>query len=721
MPALVFAAGVGLAAVASAQSGENLNPMATLEPSEGSFWAGELFPITFTVQLPEANYQSMVGDLTWAPEGLNIEDWTKPDRGRRLVDETWMVVQRQTNRGYVATPGRLTLPSASQKLNVRGGGAGSSFQQGGVTMQVPVASAPVTIDIKALPQPAPAGFAGAVGQFELKSTVAVDKVNTGESVTWTLELAGTGNWPQIRQLPAREVAKSFEIVSPGARRTAVNGSAFDATLVEDLILVPRRPGTYTLGPVNFVYFDPAAGEYRTLTASETALQVIGAASEGMDGMPEITGVVVPDSPPVLPLDPAVGAAAGLKPLAVSKWWILGLTPVALLAVFWLALAARRRHATDPLRPRRLARERLMEVLRELDATSPATMASERLRAALFRWERTAADMLGLDLVAPSGPAVATALREKGTPNAETWLSLWSAADRAIFSAAPTLPADWVGRAKSACASAPIAGAPLAAAFLPRNLLPFAVAALVLGLGAVPSGRAEDAGTSAYAAGDFVAAEAAWGELVAVEPMNAYAHHNRSLALAQLDRWSEAAAESLVALCLAPADAGIRWQLIMSLDRAGIDQTKILAFAHRPGLYRIVTLFSVGGWAWVLGAASLAGCAALGLALALAYAGRRGWSAGWPIVPAVLAALVVLAAVYSRGAYGLLGDERTAVVAQSTLLHSIPTEANAVQKTVPLPAGSLATGGRTFLGWTQLHFPNGQTGWVRTEQLRWIYR
>jgi hypothetical protein len=57
-----------------------------------------------------------------------------------------------------------------------------------------------------------------------------------------------------------------------------------------------------------------------------------------------------------------------------------------------------------------------------------------------------------------------------------------------------------------------------------------------------------------------------------------------------------------------------------------------------------------------------------------------------------------------------------VVARPTVLRSIPTEADTAQKTTPLAVGSLALSQRTFLGWTQLAFENGQTGWVRKDEI-----
>ena len=40
---------------------------------------------------------------------------------------------------------------------------------------------------------------------------------------------------------------------------------------------------------------------------------------------------------------------------------------------------------------------------------------------------------------------------------------------------------------------------------------------------------------------------------------------------------------------------------------------------------------------------------------------------------------------------------------------------------PLPAGSLAAVDDTFLSWSHLKFPNGQTGWVLTSMVTHLYK
>ena len=62
-----------------------------------------------------------------------------------------------------------------------------------------------------------------------------------------------------------------------------------------------------------------------------------------------------------------------------------------------------------------------------------------------------------------------------------------------------------------------------------------------------------------------------------------------------------------------------------------------------------------------------------------------------------------------------------IVWHSGTLRSIPTEADTAQKTTPLAAGSVGVADKTFLGWVRLSFPNGQTGWVRKDELTAIWK
>ena len=86
-----------------------------------------------------------------------------------------------------------------------------------------------------------------------------------------------------------------------------------------------------------------------------------------------------------------------------------------------------------------------------------------------------------------------------------------------------------------------------------------------------------------------------------------------------------------------------------------------------------------------------------------------------------ALLLAVASVLGWQTYAAAADPAAVVVWRAGTLRSIPTEADTAQKTTALAAGSIALVGKTFLGWTQLTFDNGQTGWVRREELVPLWR
>jgi hypothetical protein len=79
------------------------------------------------------------------------------------------------------------------------------------------------------------------------------------------------------------------------------------------------------------------------------------------------------------------------------------------------------------------------------------------------------------------------------------------------------------------------------------------------------------------------------------------------------------------------------------------------------------------------------------------------------------------ALFSLQVWGSLADSRAALTWQAGELRSIPTDLNAEQQTTALAAGSLSHVEKSFLGWRQVSFPNGQTGWVRREALVPLWR
>lgn len=687
---------------------------ARIETAATTYWAGEVFTFTRTTSIVTKYFGSIPPDFDWSPPGVILEDWTRAVRSSNDTREIFT----QTARAYIRGVGTVALPDATQPvaLVTSRAGDGSAITD---NYTVPVTSPRLTV--KPLPTPRPAEFANAVGEFTLKSTLSTVAPKVGEAVTWTLELTGTGNWPEINRLPGRVISKDFNAVAPIVKRAIKPGTLFDGTISEDILLVPTKPGEYQLGPVRFIYFDPKRGKYQLITTETYTVTVEGkAVATGSRAEPVIPSngprMTIPTAPQPLPLDPLGGGSIGIPPISpATQATLIGLAAIAVL-VFWLRLAAQRSEVTDPLFRRRRARAELETILTALDRQVPSRAELHRL---LFAWERITIEFAGLELATPSSIEIAQAIEPSRRGGiGSSWAPLWRDANGVLYGKHDALPADWVMRARAALSEQNFTPVPFHARFLRRNLLPF-VAGLFLFLIARTPARAD--GLAAYQKGDFAAAEKEWRHAVATTPLDARAHYNLALAVAQQDRWAESLAQSLAAFCLQPRDASIRWQFSLSLDRAGIDNPAYSGFANGTGRYRIARFFSPGEWGLVRVFSALLAAVFASLLLRAIYR-RQVLTARWTTGGLLAVALVIFAtAGVSLQAYGPLTDPAIAIVGRHSLLCSVPTEIDTTQKTVPLPAGSLATVDRTFLGWSRIVFANHQTGWIRSDALVQLYR
>ena len=703
---------------------------ARLMTGSTTLWAGEVFPITYILDAARRNFNQLASNIDWSPGALITEDWSKPEPNElSLNGEPRLNIVYKT-RAYAKTPGPLTLNPATQLVRVATGSIGFGLFQQQRVEELSVSTKRPELIIRELPTPNVTGFSGAVGQFKLVSKVVPSTAAVGEPITWTLELSGSGNWPDIAGLPQREVSKDFQVVSPQAKRTPAEGKLFDATLAEDVVLVPTRPGTYTLGPVFFTYFDPKSGSYQTLSTPRTTLTITTPApvNPGIQ-LPKIAGATpptqvetapaapapeVPAAPAAIPRDPLSATGSVTTPRPSNQLLLLLLAPCALLLAFWIWLAVQRARQTDPVRFRRAARARLaatLASLRQLPASvsQPSTFnvqLQQSQRELLLQWQHDTAVLWEILHAAPPASALTD----------PAWAELWAESDRALYGAHPAaLPTDWTPRAAAALEAKRVPGFSPFTAFLPRNFIPLFVLVATTAALLAPSLRAED-GAAAYRRADFPTAEKAWRETVAKDPTDASARYNLSLALAQQDRWDLAMAHATAAFVQAPDNEPIRWQFALAAEKSGYLPEPLAAFPHPGPLQSLARLASPAGWqAWLLVAVVLV-AVSIGLMLFGAYRSRSRLRNALALLLLIGGVFLGAVSVIGYLAYGETADARAVIAWHGGILRSIPTEADTSQKTTTLAPGSIAVIDQTFLGWVRLSFANGQTGWVRQDDV-----
>lgn len=133
---------------------------------------------------------------------------------------------------------------------------------------------PITIEVQSLP-PAPAGFDGAIGEFNWVAVADRTSLKVNESMTWTLKLEGKGNFANLK-MPKVELPDGLQLFESKDQLRGGKAGTQGEKIFESLI-VPRSGGTYTLPSVPFTYFNPRKKQYVTIKSDGIPVSVEGVA------------------------------------------------------------------------------------------------------------------------------------------------------------------------------------------------------------------------------------------------------------------------------------------------------------------------------------------------------------------------------------------------------------------------------------------------------------
>ena len=135
-----------------------------------------------------------------------------------------------------------------------------------------VTSDPVVVNVNPLPA-GPADFSGAVGRFDLRSTITSTSVKENDAITLRIDVSGNGNIKLINA-PKLKLPADFEVYDPKTQSNyTATAEGLNGNISFEYLFLPRFAGDYTIPPVNFVYFDPVAGRYATKSSQEFKIHV----------------------------------------------------------------------------------------------------------------------------------------------------------------------------------------------------------------------------------------------------------------------------------------------------------------------------------------------------------------------------------------------------------------------------------------------------------------
>jgi hypothetical protein len=138
------------------------------------------------------------------------------------------------------------------------------------------ASNALSIKAKALPKAnKPEDFIGAVGKFKLESSIDSTSIVFGNGIKLKTSISGSGNIMAIQE-PIFEFPRQLEVFDPIISENVSKRSNYiNGTKSFEYIIVPKRPGNFTIPSTQFSYFDLETESYISLSSSTFEIKVSG--------------------------------------------------------------------------------------------------------------------------------------------------------------------------------------------------------------------------------------------------------------------------------------------------------------------------------------------------------------------------------------------------------------------------------------------------------------
>jgi hypothetical protein len=223
--------------------------------------------------------------------GFWAEEIKLPERTevRRVsIDaEPWYEITLMKRALFPTTSGALTIPPIAWQVQVRRRSS-DPFESFFFTPTETVTrrSDPLTVQVQPLPSAGkPANFSGAVGQFDLQVSADRNDSRVNDAVGVKVKVSGRGNLGSAGA-PALGDLADFKTFDPKVTsNSSLDGDRLRSEKTWDYVVIPLAPGSQTLPPIGFSYFDPDAKAYRALASKPVTIQVARA-----DGSPGSGGL-----------------------------------------------------------------------------------------------------------------------------------------------------------------------------------------------------------------------------------------------------------------------------------------------------------------------------------------------------------------------------------------------------------------------------------------------
>jgi hypothetical protein len=450
---------------------------ARLRLPKHQLYVGEIVPVEIQVGLRPGMVASLNGLPALSGDAFTLNPLTsQPEQTQEIVGGqpytvlTWHSVLAVVKPGNfslsVATPLTVQVRVAPRRRGRRSSGGpfddpffdnalDDSFLQNffGATTQkeITVTSDPDALQVLPLPSEGrPAGFSGAVGNFDVASELSADHAAAGDPLTLRMKVTGTGSFDRVESKMLGDVS-GWKSYRPTSRFVASDSAGFGGEKDFEQAVIPEQPGRQTVPPLTFSFFNPVARRYETkqtpalaVTVSPTVGGSVAATSSPAPGPENLPATPPPVTGPGKDgLYPdqveAGGTVATLQPLYFQPWFLGSQGALVLgFAASLLFQRARERRGLDQAGARRRVADAAMAgCLVEMEEAAAAGDAPRFFAAARGALQQRLGARWN---VAPASITIAD-LDDRLNGGTREMRQIFSRADQAAYSRENLSPAD----------------------------------------------------------------------------------------------------------------------------------------------------------------------------------------------------------------------------------------------------------------------------------------
>ena len=310
-----------------------------------------------------------------------------------------------------------------------------------VTTRQRVSTRAATLQVQALPAGAPSSFGGGVGEYNVQARLSKDSLKTHDAASLFVTVSGKGNIALL-EAPKVSFPPDFEAYDV---KTTVNTdrSGTSGSKTFEYPFIPRSPGEFSIGPLQYSYYDVKQRRYETAHTPALELKVARSASSG-GAVADPGSTLVVDRQGVRNVGEDIRFIRSKTHLSSGKgflvysplWWGTLLFLLLAGAGCWLGLrkAAARRADISGTRKRKATRMALgrLATARDFLGKNLYTAFYEELHRSLIGF---VGDKLSMDMADQNKENITASLIARGVPQetARDFAALLEACEEARYS------------------------------------------------------------------------------------------------------------------------------------------------------------------------------------------------------------------------------------------------------------------------------------------------